>query len=386
MTSTLEKKLDVVLSALTSDDSTFCDKQAEAWLDAHDISVRLNVVTGCPVTNHKAGLNDLLGRLLFDCGKVYKGVTTEKVKIAIDLIARKNSYNPYLDSIPEWDRKNHFKQLARIIRAPSIEGLWEWLLAVVGMQIMRDVLEFDVSVWRPQMVLLVGSQGCGKDWVLNGIGNGYTNQCLWDGILSGERDELRRAKRCVVASIAEDPTAHGSAIEGIKRFLTLTTVRTRGMYEKFDDDDNALLSAFAGSTNEMSPLRDSTGNRRFCVIDCNRKLRVPAYDFPQLLAQVRYSIDQWLADPTPQYPWLRTDYADNEKRQARFVTVPDVFSDILQQAYTDAPDKTVGGIRDAISDADARRYYTTGRNMMWGLQRLGYVYNGKTFCKKETDK
>ena len=380
----LEQSISRLTSVLTDEDKLFSDKTIEKWLTDNNVTVRKNVVTGNATSNYEHGLNRLVTRIWFDCEAVYKGVSKVKIQDGLDLIAYKNRFNPWLDSIPVWDGKNYFQILCLALRSPTgHEGLWEWLVGLVGMQMLREVLEADNSVWRPQMLLLVGGQGRGKDWLINGLGVGCTMQCIWEGLLTEKRDELRRAKRCVVASISEDPTAYGKAIEGVKRFLTLTSVRTRGMFERFDDEDNALLCSFAGSTNEMSPLRDATGNRRFCVIDCDRKVFVPSFNFLQLLAQVKAFMEQWLQTPTRDYPWLRYDYAENEERNKRFLTAPDIWSDQLEMGYHDAVDKTVSGIRDSIEDVDARRYYTQGRNLFFGLQRLGYYYNGITFQPKE---
>lgn len=377
---------DQLSGAFSDSGDTFNDRIAEKWLAVRGISVRWNVITGYAETDRAGGMQILHKRMWVDCADQYKSVTENKVKAVLDLIAHRNSYNPYLEMIPEWDGTDYFKQIVSIINSDQpIVGLWEWLLSVVGMQMLRERLEKDMDVWRPQMLLLVSAgQGRGKDWFFRGLSLGHYYEFDWEEVLRNDRDALRRMKRCVVAHVAEDPTGHGKSQESIKKFLTMTTIKTRGIHEKYDDDDDAILSAYGGSTNDMSPLRDPTGSRRYCVVNFDKKKRVPTYNFVGLLSQVKHAMQEWIDNtPTRRYPWLRHDYTENDKRNAMFVAIPDIWADQLRLAFKEAPDKTLECIRDSIASPEALRFYCQGKNLYYGLQRIGCIYDGKVFKMKE---
>lgn len=354
-----------------------CDvDDVKGWFKERHYTVYTDVVENVVRCERKDGvlvpLDSILTRAWVDLRKERKGVTKELIACIIDEIARENRRNLWLEGIPEWDGKDRWTALFRdVIRHEPPYGALEWSLGLVGMQIEREALERAIGTWRPPMLILTGPQGHGKDWLLSQLGGMYTGVMSWDGVLDGDRDAVRRMKRCVLAIIDEDPTAHGRAMEGVKALITCTKLASRAMYARYDDADSAFVTTLAGTTNSSAFLRDQTGSRRFVVVDASNKARVMGFNFPQLLGQFVHLYTE--RRKTVRFPWVLTNFkrVNNANAKFSFATL-NLFIDLLDEAVRES-DGTLRSIRNNLIDKDARMFFFKGRSMQDGLESLGYV-------------
>lgn len=165
------------------------------------------------------------------------------------------------------------------------------LVAAIARIYDPDPVKFD------QMLLLIGAQGIGKSTLLAKLGGPY-----YDGSLSMDDMEGKTAKEIIVTSwITEIQECNGmnrTEAATIKKFLSTLEDKFRPAYGKHVIQAKRI-GIIVGTTNEPDGiLRDTTGNRRFWPVECNKELRTKfVWDLSdsevlQILAEAKYYFDQ----------------------------------------------------------------------------------------------
>ena len=354
----------------------------------------LNTVEVVDDNNHAVNINKVAAIILDSCKM--KRCTAEYLTVGFRVLAESNPVNPFLTSIPKWDGTDYiarfFEEVLPIDEAQR-EPFCKWLYGLIGLQVRRHLLsirhpKMDRSLqqqWRPQMMIMYGDQGLGKNFLLSSLGHPYVVDGLrWEDILKNNRDSHRRVKRSVLAVWDEDPTAHGFASALVKSFISSPYLPTRGMFERYDDPDDFIVSSFAGTTNDPQCLHDPTGSRRFLVIDARKLKRTKNWPFTELLSQVKHYVEH----SEDLYPWLIRDRISLKKvtETNEPFSEDNLFSDIVAEAITSIKGPvTLHAIRDAIGDEDARRYYLgrgDTRRLVEDLKLLGYERSHGLWIKR----
>ena len=134
------------------------------------------------------------------------------------------------------------------------------LIAAVG-RIMKPGLKFD------NMIVLVGRQGIGKSYLLKKLGSDWFNDSL-DSVSGKEAYEQLRGSWII--EMSELAALKKSEIEPIKQFISKQADIYRVSYGR-RVSEFPRQCVFIGTTNEMTFLRDHTGNRRFWPVKCGLK-------------------------------------------------------------------------------------------------------------------
>ncbi len=196
--------------------------------------------------------------------RVYGTVfSTKIVRETVNLHASRHCRNPLQEAIDsvEWDGKDRLE---------------EWLSCGFGVSdtpinraiSRRWAVQAIARCFKPgcqadATLVLVGGQGVGKSSGLRILGGEYFS----DTPLDMTKESFMQIARTWIYEIAELDSFRGRANSQIKAFLTATHDTFRAPY-KSRAEELARHVVFAATTNERSILSDSTGARRFWVVQC----------------------------------------------------------------------------------------------------------------------
>jgi len=210
--------------------------------------------------------------------------------------------NTWLDQLPEWDGQDRIKELAD--RVPTEQPHWEkylkyWLVGMVA-QWRESDKQLTGNALTP---LLIGRQGCGKTRfckiLLPPELRDYYNDKL---NFKNEFDLNIALTSFALINIDEfDKTTNSQQIV-LKYLLSSADVKFRPPYGKTIKQYRRYTS-FIGTTNQMQPLVDPTGSRRFVCVGIPNGQNIDFtdnLDHRQLYAQALYLFNKgerfWLED------------------------------------------------------------------------------------------
>ena len=210
--------------------------------------------------------------------------------------------NTWLDKLPEWDGQDRIKDLAA--RVPTEQPHWEkylkcWLVGMVA-QWRESDKQLTGNALTP---LLIGRQGCGKTRfckiLLPPELRDYYNDKL---NFKNEFDLNIALTSFALINIDEfDKTTNSQQIV-LKYLLSSADVKFRPPYGKTIKQYRRYTS-FIGTTNQMQPLVDPTGSRRFVCVGIPKDKNIDFtdnLDHRQLYAQALYLFNKgerfWLED------------------------------------------------------------------------------------------
>ena len=259
--------------------------------------------------------------------------------------------NTWLDSLPDWDGRDRIAELAA--RVPTNQPQWEkylrtWLLGMV-----HNWQDEKALTGNALVPLLIGRQGCGK-----------TRFC---GILLPE--ELRPYYNKEINFKNEASLNLGltsNALINIDEFdkvtlrqqvvlkylLSTADVKFRPPYGKAMKQFRRYAS-FIGTTNEMKPLTDPTGSRRFVCVEVTGDINFQdTIDHRQLFAQLKQMLREG-ARSYLQDEEISELIRENERFQ-RLSSLSEMISDAFQTPVSDA-DGRWWSLKE-ISELLARRF------------------------------
>ena len=197
--------------------------------------------------------------------------------------------NEYLESLPRWDGKDRVTALAK--RVPTIYADWPemfhlWLRSMVAMWMGKGRLTGNALV-----PLLMGRQGCGKSSFCRILLPVDLRDYYNDRInFKNETDLNLGLTSFGLINLDEfDKITQRQQIV-LKYLVSTADLKYRPPYGKAYSEHRRFAS-FIGTTNEMMPLTDPSGARRFvCVaVSGDIDFQTPI-DYPQLYAQLYQEI------------------------------------------------------------------------------------------------
>ena len=208
--------------------------------------------------------------------------------------------NTWLDKLPAWDGNDHIAALAK--RVPTSQPHWEkylryWLVGMVA-QWRESDKQLTGNALTP---LLIGRQGCGKTRfckiLLPPELRDYYNDKL---NFKNEFDLNIALTSFALINIDEfDKTTNSQQIV-LKYLLSSSDVKFRPPYGKTIRFYRRYTS-FIGTTNQLKPLVDPTGSRRFVCVGVDGNIDfTDNLNHRQLFAQALYLFNKgerfWLED------------------------------------------------------------------------------------------
>ena len=222
--------------------------------------------------------------------------------------------NTWLDNLPKWNGQDYIAELAK--RVPTSQPHWEkylrfWLVGMVA-QWRESEKQLTGNALTP---LLIGRQGCGKTRfckiILPPELRDYYNDKL---NFKNEFDLNIALTSFALINIDEFDKTTSSQQIVLKYLLSSSDVKFRPPYGKTIKLYRRYTS-FIGTTNQMKPLVDPTGSRRFVCVGVEGNIDFSdTLNHEQLFAQALYLFNNgerfWLNDDE-----IQTLISENEPFQ-----------------------------------------------------------------------
>lgn len=199
--------------------------------------------------------------------KMYHVEGRQKIEDALAIAFTEKAFHPvrdYLDSV-EWDGKERLDTLLiDYLGAEDTEYVREvtrkTLTAAVA-RIYTPGIKFD------QMLTMIGPQGMGKSTLFNILAGEWFSDSLT--AVSG-KEAYEALDGVWIMEIPELGAMKKAEREQIKMYLSKKVDTYRKAYARYTTV-NKRQCIFIGTTNDQEPLEDTTGNRRFWLVECNEE-------------------------------------------------------------------------------------------------------------------
>jgi GTPase SAR1 family protein len=247
--------------------------KTEAYMKEH-YTLRLNVMTGTPeyrpnATGHGFLPLDQAARNTMAIKALKAGVDSWDKDLAryIDsnLIPKYYPMEDYIRHLPKWDGQHDYVgEMAR--RVKTVNAYWEedfhkWMLSMVAQWIGKDRQHGNAIV-----PLLIGPQGSGKTTFCRRLLPGWLQTYYNDRIsMKNDNDIFLAMSGYALINIDEFDAMKKSQQPLLKYLLSKHDVKFRPPYGKTMEERRRFAS-FIATTNNLRPLVDPTGSRRFVCV------------------------------------------------------------------------------------------------------------------------
>ena len=173
--------------------------------------------------------------------------------------------NTWLDKLPKWDGHDYITELAK--RVPTDQPHWEMYLKMWLVGMVAQWRESDKQLTGNALTpLLIGRQGCGKTRFCKILLPEELRDYYNDKINFKNEFDLNIALTSfALINIDEFDKTSSSQQIVLKYLLSSSDVKFRPPYGKTIKQYRRYTS-FIGTTNQMKPLVDATGSRRFVCV------------------------------------------------------------------------------------------------------------------------
>ena len=203
-------------------------------------------------------------------------------------------YNPigeYLDHLPAWDGQNHVARL--FSRLPGITTEQAGFLAIWLRSTVAHWMQMDELHGNECVPVLIGAQGCGKTTFLRRLLPQHLRQYYLDHLnLSNKFDKEMALTNNLLVNLDELDAIRPSQHAALKQTLSKSKVNGRPIYGA-SQEDRPRFASFVATTNNLHPLTDATGSRRYiCLTIPKGKFidNVGDINHDQLYAQVLHEL------------------------------------------------------------------------------------------------
>lgn len=256
---------------------------------------RQNELTG---SVEYAELNRYVSRWLPFNDRVLNTIVMEALKAGIDIWDRDlrryvnstliETYDPISDwiyALPEWDGRDRLTELTNTIKSD-----WE-----LWPQMFRTWMRSMVCQWKgtnrkygaTMVLMLTGKQGTGKSTFMKRLLPPELSSYYVDRLdFTNKKDAERALIRFCLINLDEYDQISPRQTAFLKHMLQKSDVTYRKMYQD-DIEQRRRYAAFCATTNSDAPLTDTTGSRRYLVVEVTDVVdNQYKIDYPQLYAQV----------------------------------------------------------------------------------------------------
>lgn len=257
----VEEKTGGTKKSIFSGDLVYFDKEAQLWTP---------VLSDPMFSSMKADLNEIdyfqQNQLVNYIHKITKNTAPSR-----------------MIRVPRWDNVDRLRTIARCMPCYNLDEQFVYeLLAEWGVKMFRRL---DDPHAQNEMIILKGGQGIGKDFLISALLDGLGQFIEPFIVLEQEKDNLDMLARSAVLHLSEFDRLNYKCVGTVKNLITIPWATWRPAHAA-KAKSSFFRCSFIGSCNEDRMLRDSTGNRRFIILDiADIKRDYPTKESPQILAQ-----------------------------------------------------------------------------------------------------
>ena len=280
--------------------------KTEAYMNEHYL-LRKNVLTGVPEYKNRGVAYsfaplDQPARNTMSINALKAGVDSWDRDlnryIDSDLIPLYNPLEDYLQHLAPWDGKDRVSELARRVKTDNphwTDDFHKWMLSMVAQWTGKDQKHGNAIV-----PLLIGPQGSGKTTFCRRLLPEELQLYFNDRLsMKNDNDIMIAMSSYALINLDEFDAMSKSQQPILKYLLTKHDVKMRPPYGKVMERRQRFAS-FIATTNNLRPLTDPTGSRRFvCVYaeTIDNKGRI-GYNqlFAQLLHELKAGLRYWFTD------------------------------------------------------------------------------------------
>ena len=205
------------------------------------------------------------------------------------------TYDPirhYLTELPEWDGNDHVGELFR--RLPGLTDAHLSFLRIWLRSTVVHWLQCESLHGNELMPVLIGDQGCGKSTFAARLLPESLRCYYLDHIHFGNNFSCDMAlTNNLLVNIDEFANMGPSKQGALKYTLSRNKVNSRPIFGR-TQEDKPRYASFIATTNDVRPLCDTTGSRRYLCISIPEGELIDndtPIDYGQLYAQVMHEID-----------------------------------------------------------------------------------------------
>jgi predicted P-loop ATPase len=195
-------------------------------------------------------------------------------------------YSEFLNSLPQWDGKDHIGELAATVKTKN-DNYWvwclrKWLVGFVGSLAKEDVV-------NQIAIIFCGKQGAGKSTWLRNLLPPELKKYSSSGFLDPrDKETLIQLSELCLYIMDEVENLKPKNVEAIKELITKTLIYLRRAYTTLSQNYVRRCS-FCGTANGTNILHDISGNRRFlCHEVVSLDYQLKNIDLYQVYAQALY--------------------------------------------------------------------------------------------------
>jgi len=291
-------------------------------------------------------------------------------------------YDPiveFLSQLPRWDGQDHIAAMAQ--RVPTNNEHWAhdfavWLRAMVAQWLGRNG-----QYGNAMVPLLIGAQGDGKSTFCRRLLPDELADYYTDRIDFANRNVAERmlTRFCLINIDEYDSLSHQQGAF-LKHVLQKADVKTRKLYDS-QILNRQRYATFIATTNDPTPLTDSTGSRRFMCLQLTGRIdNESPINHPQLYAQVKAELDAGLPS------WFDHEREQRIQQQNINFQLHDSMEEIFCEMFRKPADKEEEMLMSAaqILSAMKKRYVSVKTDNCW-VQRLSKMLVRKQFERHHTN-
>lgn len=291
-------------------------------------------------------------------------------------------YDPiveFLSQLPRWDGQDHIAAMAQ--RVPTNNEYWAhdfavWLRAMVAQWLGRNG-----QYGNAMVPLLIGAQGDGKSTFCRRLLPDELADYYTDRIDFANRNVAERmlTRFCLINIDEYDSLSHQQGAF-LKHVLQKADVKTRKLYDS-QILNRQRYATFIATTNDPTPLTDSTGSRRFMCLQLTGRIdNESPINHPQLYAQVKAELDAGLPS------WFDHEREQRIQQQNINFQLHDSMEEIFCEMFRKPADKEEEMLMSAaqILSAMKKRYVSVKTDNCW-VQRLSKMLVRKQFERHHTN-
>ena len=386
-TAYLEKQLKTIpLKFMTK--SALLTFKTEAYMKEHYL-LRKNVLTGVPEYKNRGVAYsfaplDQPARNTMSINALKAGVDSWDRDlnryIDSDLIPLYNPLEDYLQHLAPWDGKDRVSELARRVKTDNphwTDDFHKWMLSMVAQWTGKDQKHGNAIV-----PLLIGPQGSGKTTFCRRLLPEELQLYFNDRLsMKNDNDIMIAMSSYALINLDEFDAMSKSQQPILKYLLTKHDVKMRPPYGKVMERRQRFAS-FIATTNNLRPLTDPTGSRRFvCAYaeTIDNKGRIGHNQlFAQLLHELKAGQRYWFTDK------------ENERimaENARFQQVND-YQTMIELTFLPAEDTSENAAYISLTEviklfSSAFPTFVTTKNTR---KELGSVFRSMGYLPKKGNK